>query len=132
MPFQLKYMNVQMQAGGNDCGIFAIAFTTALVFAEQPVCFSFNQPEMRKHLHECFIKRQMSMFPVKRSRHSQVSAKRTEEVPVYCKCRMPELPGLQWIQCSKCGGWYHVETCVRVPKKQLRVNHCPWYCHQCL
>ena len=96
--FQLKYMNVQMQAGGNDCDIFAIAFTTALVFAEQPVNFSFkiiNQPEMCKRLHECFIKRQMSMFPVKRSRHSQVSVKRTEEVPVYCTCQIPELPGLQ-------------------------------------
>ena len=34
--FQLTYMDVHMQAGANDCGLFAIAFATAVVFAEKP------------------------------------------------------------------------------------------------
>ena len=58
------------------------------------------------------------------SRHPQVSVKRAEEVPVYCTCRMLELPGFQ----AKCSvGLYHdLRSCFQ---KKLRVNHCPWYCH---
>ena len=32
----LQFMNVQMQAGGYDCGLFAVAFATALAFGEPP------------------------------------------------------------------------------------------------
>ena len=31
-----KFMDVQMQCGESDCGLFSIAFTTALVFGEPP------------------------------------------------------------------------------------------------
>ena len=48
-------MNVQMQAGANDCGLFAIAFATAVVFVEKPGDTFFNQHELRKHLHKCFV-----------------------------------------------------------------------------
>ena len=102
--FSIEGYYTHMQTGGNDYDTLAVAFATELVLAEQPTRFSFNQPEMHKRLHECFTKWQIPMFPVKQSRHSQVSEKRTEEVPVYCTCRMPKLPGFQWKQCSKCGG----------------------------
>ena len=32
----LHFINTQMQCGGADCGIFAIAFATALAFGIQP------------------------------------------------------------------------------------------------
>lgn len=32
----LQFMNVQMQVGGYDCGLFAVAFATALAFGEPP------------------------------------------------------------------------------------------------
>ena len=50
---QLKYMDVQMQAGGYDCGLFAIAFATAIVFGKQPGLFCFDQPKMREHYRKC-------------------------------------------------------------------------------
>lgn len=128
---QLKHMNVQMQTGEDDCGVFAIAFATAVVYAKQPGGLSFNQPKMREHLYKCFQSKEIAMFPVKQIRHSKLSVKYIEEVPVYCKCRMPELPGCNWIECSKCKGWYHIGTCVSVSKKHLQLG-CPRYCHQCL
>ncbi len=128
--FQLNYINVQMQSGSNDCGLFAIAFATALVFAEKPGTFFFDQAEMRKHLLKCLITREITQFPVKRMRHSHKNIKRTEKVKVYCKCRMPELPGSKWIECSKCGSWFHIDICVNVSDKYLKEN-CSWYCHQC-
>ena len=40
------------------------------------------------------------MFPVIRKRGVKKSSmKSTEQVPVYCKCRMPELPGERMIEC---------------------------------
>ena len=31
-----------------------------------------------------------------------IAVKTTEEVPVYCKYRMPELPGKKLIECTNC------------------------------
>ena len=92
------------------------------MFARKPGSFFFNQSEMRKHLFKCFLRREMTQFPVKRVRHSKQSVKRTEEVQVYCKCRMPELPGSRWIECSKCGGWYHLDTCVHVANNTVKLT----------
>ena len=38
------------------------------------------------------------------------AVKTTEEVPVYCKWRMPELHGEKLIECTNCEEWYHVDT----------------------
>ena len=51
------------QSGGKDCGLFAITFTVALVFNNQPSKLKFNQQQMRCHLVECFTKQQMTTFP---------------------------------------------------------------------
>jgi len=38
------------------------------------------------------------MFPVSRKRRVKSLVRSTEEIPVYCKCRMPELPGDHMIE----------------------------------
>ena len=37
---KLNFMDVQMQSGVNDCGLFSIAFATALVMGRQPGAFA--------------------------------------------------------------------------------------------
>ena len=44
---QLQYVDVQMQSGANDCGLFAIAFATALCLGELPGKYIFEQRAMR-------------------------------------------------------------------------------------
>ena len=39
-------MDVQMQAGGNDCGPFAITFATAIV---NGILYVLDQAKMRQH-----------------------------------------------------------------------------------
>ena len=46
----VKFMDVLMQCGGSDCGLFAISFATTSVFEEQPGHFLFDQKKMRSHL----------------------------------------------------------------------------------
>ena len=57
----VKFMNVQMQCGGSDCGLFAISLATALVFGKQPGHFLLDQKLMRSHLLHCFEQKQISM-----------------------------------------------------------------------
>ena len=47
----LKFVDVQMQSGTYDCGLFAIAHATALALGEQPGNYLYDQPKMRKHLY---------------------------------------------------------------------------------
>ena len=125
----VSFMDVQMQSGEYDCGLFSIAFATALVFEEWPGCFLFDQKEMRIHLLQCFERQQMSMFPIMKRRHSGAKVKSVEKIPIYCVCCMPELPNSIWIECSSCKEWYHSDTCVHVPKYQLK--YASWHCAKC-
>ena len=63
------------------------------------------------------------MFPVKRRRRMKKSSVRAfEEVKIYCKCRMPELPGHEMIQCITCKEWFHIDTCISVPNSHLKFH----------
>lgn len=127
---RLHFMDVQMQAGGSDCGLFAIAFATALALGKQPGQYRFDQTKMRQHLCKCLESRKIKLFPyTKQRRATESSIKNIETVRVYCVCRMPELPGTQWVECSRCKEWYHTDTCV--PASQ-DINHkANWYCMNC-
>ena len=46
----LKFVDVTVQAGSNECGLFAIVFATVLALGEKPELFLFDQPKMRAHL----------------------------------------------------------------------------------
>ena len=65
---KVKYIDTQMQSGSSDCGIFAVAFATALANGEAPGAIHFNQPKMRRHLVNCLESRFLSAFPVMRKR----------------------------------------------------------------
>ena len=87
----LIHKNVQMQSGSADYGLFSIAFATALIFAKQPGEFLFNQSEMRPHLIKCFENKQMSMFPIKRTRRigTAEKVKAVQLVDLMSKCTWP-------------------------------------------
>ena len=113
---KMNMMDVQMQSGGYDCGLFSIAFATALVFGEQPGQFLFDQKKMRAHLIQCLEVQQITPFPIMKRRRGAacLKVKVVEDIPVYCLCRMPELPDSFWVECSACKEWYHSNTCVKI------------------
>ena len=53
-------MHVQQQENGSDCGVFAIAFTKALLTSTDPTQISFIDP--RTHLSEHLVKGSISAF----------------------------------------------------------------------
>lgn len=59
----MQLVQVNRQSGGLDCGVFAIAISTALAFQQNPAVIKFDQPAMRPHLVACFEKRHFLPFP---------------------------------------------------------------------
>ena len=64
----LLFKDIQMQDGSSDCGVFAIAFASAITYELDPGTFLFDQSKMWQHLLKCLQKSKMSMFPVNRYR----------------------------------------------------------------
>jgi hypothetical protein len=94
----LQFVNVKMQYGGADCGLFAIAFATALALGHAPEAFHFQQDWMRQHLRECLEHGAITMFPYDKTRRANKKIKNVQNV--YCTCRLPEFG--EMIQCSCC------------------------------
>ena len=72
---KVKYIDTQMQSGSSDCGIFAVAFATALANGEAPGAMHFNQPKNRRHLVDCLESQFLSVFPVMRKRQRAKKSK---------------------------------------------------------
>ena len=104
----IKFIDVPMQSGTNDCGLFAIAYAVTLALGQQPEEYQFNQAGMRTHFLHCLEKQNISMFPVlRRCRIKKDMVRAVQKLSVYCKCRMPQMER-QMIECSKCKEWYHL------------------------
>ncbi len=56
-------VQIHRQIGGRDCGVYAIAISTALAFREDPAGIKFDQPAMKRHLIACMEKGTFSPFP---------------------------------------------------------------------
>lgn len=59
----IENVTVQQQLNGSDCGVFAVAFATCLVYGCNPQDFMFHIPQMRPHLLECLKAGEMRLFP---------------------------------------------------------------------
>ena len=68
----IKMMKVQQQEGENDCGLFAIAFATALANGVQPGHCVFKQSEMRKHLLRSLEEKVLAILPLEKMKRGRV------------------------------------------------------------
>lgn len=87
----VEMMDVQTQTGGDDCGLFAIAFALAICSGNNPCHFTLRQDLMRSHLSSCFGLGVLSPFPLERRRRKVLQDVRSSKrFPVFCSCRMLE------------------------------------------
>ena len=56
--------DVQQQSGGDDCGLFAIAFSASLCAGEDPTKQHYQQERMREHLKNCLENEEITTFPL--------------------------------------------------------------------
>ncbi len=122
-----------VQVGNCDCGLFAIAFATAVAYGKDPSQCNFDQAKMREHLYKCFSGRKLLPFPeniailIKNNIQSS-----TDDIAVHCYCRMPELKDVPMIECSSCFKWFHVACCHdSITDEQLKELDTMWCCQVC-
>ena len=59
----IKIPKVQKQKGNKDCGLFAVAFATALAHGQNPSKQRFHQASLRSHFVACLEKGELTPFP---------------------------------------------------------------------
>ena len=96
----LNFVDVQMQSGTYDCGLFAEAFATCLSFGFSPGQYFFEQGAMRRHLWKCLQERNISLFPVKKERRYKQKIKANQCIPVFSFCQLPAMSSIDLIECS--------------------------------
>ena len=124
----LYFKQVQVQRGHADCGLFAIAFATALCSGKDPTEINFIQHQLRKHLQECLVERDIAGFPQTRRKRTPGKTERTENFQVYCVCRQPE--GGEMIECNACQEWFH-DLCVKTSTFVWKKSDAVWFCNAC-
>ena len=83
----------------------------ALCNGQKPEELTFDIARMRRHLCQCIEDGVMRHFPSS-CRRRRRTVDKTEEVLVYCKCRLQEDGDM--ISCETCGEWFH-STCEDIP-----------------
>ena len=98
----LKYVDVQMQSGTNDCGLLAIAYATALCLGELRGKYIIEQTATRAHLIKCLETGVSLMFPMRKTRRTSRRVKSTATIKVCCDCRIPTRSSSDRVLCTNC------------------------------
>ena len=126
----LKFVNIVKQAGVNDCGLFAIAYATALCLGKSPGKYRFKQELFRKHLQTCLEREHFTMFPIIIERRKGDIISMERNICVFCYCRMPQInPMIQWS--TESWEWFHIGPCVSITDAQMKDKNFKWHCRRC-
>lgn len=122
----IDIVNVMMQRGGSDCGLFALAMAADLCRGVDPYQARYTQDRMREHLRSDFDNLRVSCFPASLSQQKQrcfVSV----SYEIFCICRKPE--SYPMAGCDTCGQWYH-SICLDIPPQlYLTMRMPPGFAH---
>ena len=112
--FSFDIMNVDGQRNSYDCGVYAIAYATHLVNGLDPVQYRWDSKNMRSHLLDCFLNKEMKLFPTLGKRKTALRSIKSHSENIYCYCRLPNDPSKEMIRCDACYKWFHI-TCIEGP-----------------
>lgn len=123
----IKVKNVSTQDGAADCGLFAIAYCTSIVYEQNPCLVVYSQPEMRIHLKSCLEQNKLTLFPTLKKRRLSTEDLVTETVELCPVCMLPD-DGEMMVYCEECHKWFH-NTCVAEFDAADSGNN--WLCSKC-
>lgn len=133
--------SVQQQINTVDCGVFAIAFITHLLYGKDPSTTKFNSSQMRHHLAGCLQNDAITVFPEYNEDEKSVDLsychQHTVTVILYCMHRLPwfeddiTVRTLRMAQCDRRDKWFH-QGCAKISDEMFRKKNLWWICPQCL
>lgn len=127
---QINWQDCCKQTGHSDCGLYALAFATAICHGDNPSNIIFSQKMLRGHLAECIRKGKITMFPTSGYRVPN-QPKCILRVPLVCHCRMPSDSGLELAYCTGCKKWIH-SICDDGPSPAQKTHKVKFLCKKCL
>ena len=108
--------SVQQQGNGVDCGVYAIAFTTSLVYGSNPEKESYDK-KIRPHLVECLKIGKLLPFPSITGEFVRCDTA-TSNIELYYLCRVPYTPPTderhEMAHCNQYKEWFH-RVCEKIP-----------------
>ena len=131
----------RQNAADNSCGVYALAFATALCFGEEVETLNFaNQISLRQHLKKTLLANPyrtkeeppiIEPFPLdgKRAAHNR-DVPVTVDVCGICGEVMDHQSSNQMIACDNCEIWYH-RKCDNVPEELFDKKNPKWSCSNC-
>ena len=134
--FTLQLATASQQINHYDCGVYAIAFATALMFDTDPSKITFDSQNMRQHLLKCFTWQNLISFPSLNLLSPFQEKLQAQIVQVYCLCRRPlrfrlgKIPTKEekLTQCESCNDCFH-RSCL--PSGEIfKVKK--WRCQKCV
>ena len=124
----VEMMDIHLQSGTFDCGLFAIANATALANGISPGTQLYDQTKMRRHFWNCLKAGKLTPFPVLKTRRCSDRVKSTDTIELSCECRLPN--SMNMIECSTCKTWHHI-ACQEVSDEALEDKNAIWLCKNC-
>ena len=86
----VKQLNVHQQRGGSGCGLFALAFVTAVCHGIDPTSLHFDQDTMRAHLTNGIESGRADPFPVSKIQTKRKPVNEIMNIDIHCLCRLPD------------------------------------------
>ncbi len=121
-------VSVERQKNLSDCGVFALAHATELVYGDDPSVAVWDTEKMRKHIINSVENGYVLPFPkLGRRRVGLRRIVNSYPEPIHCLCRMPD-DGNKYIECLQCIQWFHVR-CVSLQAKKFETLK--WICSDC-
>ena len=120
-------MNVHQQIRTIDCGLFAIATVTCLLFDRDPTTIVFDQNALRQHFVNILEMNVITHFPTLQTRQPAERISRIQCCQVFCICRLPDTTGDDMVLCDDCQEWFHL-SCLNLTESPSTEK---WFCSHC-
>ncbi|XP_071849794.1 uncharacterized protein [Apostichopus japonicus] len=115
-------MDVTQQQDSRSCGVYALAFASALCLHIEPSTLNFSQSRMYPDLKRCLQEERMTLIGAEKGSNLSKVNKRIV-AKIYCTCRGPDV-GNTMMQCFICMEWFHEECVGVVPVGKFICRFC--------